>query len=179
MARWRLQRAWVMETALLENQMDEMTDQLAKDYETMNEPTRLTLAFKDLAEKSPSLPLLQRYETRLSRQIQRCQKQLAELRAAMAVIPINTEELLNVPIDPNPRNEHHEQAAQHPDSAAPAAHQPAQAERPRASNSPQSAPLWRHPRWTYFLSDLNQLILKHAPSFRPHFLELLSRIDSV
>jgi hypothetical protein len=56
-----------------------MTDQLDKDYEAMDESRRLTLAFKDLAEKSPSLSLLQRYETRLSRQIQRCQKQLAEI----------------------------------------------------------------------------------------------------
>ena len=86
-ARWHLQRAWVMQTALLENQMDEMTDELAQDYETMNEPTRLTLAFKNLAENAPSLPLLQRYESRLSRQIQRCQKQLADLRAAMADKP--------------------------------------------------------------------------------------------
>ena len=78
-ARWRVQRAWVIDTGLLENQMDEMTDQLDKDYEAMDESRRLTLAFKDLAEKSPSLSLLQRYETRLSRQIQRCQKQLAEI----------------------------------------------------------------------------------------------------
>jgi hypothetical protein len=51
---------------------------------------------------------------------------------------------------------------------------------PAASNpeNPLSAPLWRHPRWTYFLSDLNKLILKEAPAFRPHFLELLKRIDS-
>ena len=94
MARWHLQRAWVMQTALLENQMDEMTDELTRDYETMNEATRLTLAFKNLAEHSPSLSLLQRYESRLSRQIQRCQKQLADLRASMAVNPTNTEEFI-------------------------------------------------------------------------------------
>jgi len=52
-ARWHLLRTWVMQTAVLENQMDEMTDQLARDYETMNEATRLTLAFKNLAENLP------------------------------------------------------------------------------------------------------------------------------
>jgi hypothetical protein len=134
-ARWHLQRAWVMQTALFENQMDEMTDQLARDYETMNEATRLTLAFKDLAEKSPSMPLLQRYEARLSRQIQRCQKQLADLRAATN--PMNTEELSNGPNDPDPTNEHHESAPQHPDSAAPPADQPAQA----TGREPQQPPI--------------------------------------
>ena len=127
-ARWHLQRTWVMQTALLENQMDEMTDQLDQDYETMNEPTRLTLAFKQLADQSPSLPLLHRYETRLSRQIQRCQKQLTDLRAAMAVNPTNMEELANVPSEPNRGNECHQNAAQHPHSAPQAAHQPAQTE---------------------------------------------------
>jgi hypothetical protein len=48
-----------------------------------------------------------------------------------------------------------------------------------SASNPESAPLYRHPRWTYFLADLNETILKHAPSFRPHFLELLDRIDSV
>jgi hypothetical protein len=59
--------------------------------------------------------------------------------------------------------------------------QPINRRKPTAGspNSPLSTPLWRHPRWTYFLSDLNQLILKHTPSFRPHFLELLSRIESI
>ena len=100
----------------------------------MNEATRLTLAFKNLAENSPSLSLLQRYESRLSRQIQRCQKQLADLRAAMAVDPTNTEELLNGPIEPNPTNEHHAQAAQHHS----AARQPINRPRPRAESSAPS-----------------------------------------
>jgi hypothetical protein len=59
--------------------------------------------------------------------------------------------------------------------------QPINRPRPRAegSSNPQSAPLWRHPRWTYFLSDLNEIIMQHTPSLRPHFLELLSRIDTI
>ena len=83
-ARWRLQRAWVMETALFENQMDRMTDQLVRDYETMNTATRLTLAFRELAESSPSAQVLHRYETRLSRQIERCEKRLLLLRKSGA-----------------------------------------------------------------------------------------------
>ena len=41
-ARWRLQRAWTMENALLDNQMDRMMGDLDKDYETMDETTRTT-----------------------------------------------------------------------------------------------------------------------------------------
>jgi hypothetical protein len=132
-ARWRLQRTWVIDTGLLENQMDEMTDQVDKEYETMDESRWLTLAFKDLAEKSPSLSLLQRYESRLSRQIQRCQKQLAELRAISGANPNKTLELSNVPNDPNPGNEHCPDPAEHLDSAPQAAPPHAQA----ASCEPQ------------------------------------------
>ena len=59
--------------------------------------------------------------------------------------------------------------------------QPVNRRKPTAErvSSPQSTPLWRHPRWTYFLADLNGIILKNAPDFRPHFLELLKRIDSI
>jgi hypothetical protein len=119
-ARWRLQRAWVMETSLLENQMDRMTDTLEKDYETMNEGTRLTLAFRDLAEQSPSLSVLQRYESRLSRQFERCLKQLTALRSAS-----KTPELVEMPNDPNPKNEHSQTTAQSLESTPPAASQPA------------------------------------------------------
>jgi hypothetical protein len=87
--------------------------------------------------------------------------------------------LLNVPSDPGPGNEQCQDPAE--TSRFSPAGCPIHRRKPQAasSNSPHSDPLWRHPRWTYFLSDLNLLILKHAPSFRPHFLELLSRIDSV
>jgi len=52
--------------------------------------------------------------------------------------------------------------------------------RPQAASvDPLLAPLDRHPRWTYFLAELNEVIVKHAPSLRPPFLELLNRVDSV
>lgn len=59
--------------------------------------------------------------------------------------------------------------------------QPIHRHNPAAANpqNPLSAPLWKHPRWTYFLLDLDLLIKKNAPDFRPIFLELLDRIDSI
>lgn len=108
-ARWRLQRSWVMESALMDNQMDRMFDDLANDYETMDEPTRATLAFRELAETSPSLALLQRYETRLSRQFDRCLKRLNSLKeaaekAGIVILPIEPKngELLHADELPEP-----------------------------------------------------------------------------
>jgi hypothetical protein len=49
-ARWRQQRAWTIETYLLENQMDRMTNDLEKEYVSIHEATRITLAFRELAE---------------------------------------------------------------------------------------------------------------------------------
>jgi hypothetical protein len=94
-ARWRLQRTWTMETALLESQMDDMTDELERDYENMNDTMRLTLAFKKLADQSPSMQVLQRYERRLTRQLERCQKRLAALRGETGGnLPISLNEIL-------------------------------------------------------------------------------------
>ena len=117
-ARWRLQRAWTMENALLDNQMDRMMGDLDKDYETMDETTRTTLAFRDLAEKSPSLQVLQRYESRLSRQFERCLRRLAALR-------------VTEPGEPNPKNGHSQNANQLPDPAPPPGSQPVPAPGPK------------------------------------------------
>ncbi len=52
--------------------------------------------------------------------------------------------------------------------------------RPQAASiDPLQAPLARHPRWTYFLAELNDVIVKNAPNLRPPFLELLDRVDSI
>ena len=127
-ARWRMQRAWVMETYLLENQMDRMTTDLARDYDSMIEPVRLTLAFRELSDKSPSQSVLHRYENRLSRQLDRCLKRLTALRAGRPPVPEAPSsppilpELVNVPNEPNPKNEHSPvAAAEAPVQPAPAA----------------------------------------------------------
>ena len=121
-ARWRLQRAWLMEAALLDNQMDDMRDDLASEHESTDHATRAALAFRELSEKSPSLPALLRYESRLSRQLDRCLKRLSELRLAR--------KKHDLPSEPNPTNEHlnHDQL-QHPEPTAAADQAPIQATR--------------------------------------------------
>lgn len=126
-ARWRMQRAWIMDTHLLENQMDQQTEAIHQEYEAMNDVTRLTLAFRGLAEKSPSLPLLHRYETSLSRQFERCQKRLDVRRGKSSRTSQETRELSNGPSEPNPNNEQRPPAPQPVESAPPPAPLPAPA----------------------------------------------------
>ena len=99
MCRFRLNRAVFMESALMDHQMDEMAAELAKTLEVADHATTAALGFKKLTETSPALPILHRYETRLSRQFDRCLRRLAALRA---------EEKSELPIDPSPKNEHPE-----------------------------------------------------------------------
>ena len=96
--RWRVQRAWAMQDALVDNQMDHMVNQLAETYEATDEPTRAALAFRKLAEDSPSISVLLRYEARLTRQFDRCLIRLAALRA--------WREKHGMQAEPNPTNEH-------------------------------------------------------------------------
>jgi hypothetical protein len=46
-----------------------------------------------------------------------------------------------------------------------------------ASLNPQFSPLNQHPKWPYFVVDLNELILKHSPHLRDSYRELLKRAD--
>jgi hypothetical protein len=74
--RWRLRRIWSVETALLDLEMDDQEDDIAKDRGDIDEVVRIALAFKSLAENK-GLGLLNRYEARLRRQYEHA---LANLR---------------------------------------------------------------------------------------------------
>jgi hypothetical protein len=97
-ARWRMQRAWVIEGAMMDGQMDKSAPGFQKKYEVADEGIRTADAFADLTKESPSLAVLLRYESRLSRQFDRCVKRLAALRAVPAIV--------GLPTEPNPKNEH-------------------------------------------------------------------------
>ncbi|MGD1071433.1 MAG: hypothetical protein ABSB15_14930 [Bryobacteraceae bacterium] len=61
---WRLQRLWNMERAGFDYEYDQQTG----DCVAMQAPTRFSLAFRGLGDKSRALDLMNRYETRLDRQ---------------------------------------------------------------------------------------------------------------
>jgi hypothetical protein len=75
-ARWRLQRAWLMESAMFELSMDRTEQALEAEFEEADEACRLATAFTHMANEK-GFNLLGRYETRIAR---RYDKALATLR---------------------------------------------------------------------------------------------------
>jgi hypothetical protein len=70
-ARWRLRRAWTVETGLFDIEMDSQAPRLEETFDSFDEGTRLACAFTALADQTRSLALLTRYETRLRRNFER------------------------------------------------------------------------------------------------------------
>ena len=148
-ARWRMRRIQGVETVLWDDEMEANDAALEKEYETMNEPTRVALAFKSLATRTKpgsgggssgtALPVLHRYEARLSRQYDRAWRRLMESRNA------------NLPNEPSPSSQPEEtQHAMELPATAGAHSSPPQAptgpdrghtEGPAAVRSPQVVPV--------------------------------------
>ena len=87
-ARWRQLRLWGIEKAGLEHQMSLQHGE--------NEATRAAVAFQQLSDRSRSLELLNRYESRYDRQFNRALTRLVSLR--------ERREKLNLPNEPSPKN---------------------------------------------------------------------------
>jgi hypothetical protein len=75
-ARWKLTRNWIWQTALLEVEVGKQDPSIGSD------PVITALAFKSLADNSHSLHLLHRYEVSLDRQYSRALNNLLKVRAA-------------------------------------------------------------------------------------------------
>ena len=69
-ARWRLRRAWIVETNLIDEEMHKQSDKLRERYGEFDEGTRIASAFRSLADETNALNLVTRYETRLRRSFQ-------------------------------------------------------------------------------------------------------------
>ena len=79
-ARWRLNRIVAFETATLDHEMDRQRLKLDHDMPALDGSTRAALAFGSLADNSRGLALLNRYEGRLLRTIQKSGEALARLQ---------------------------------------------------------------------------------------------------
>lgn len=79
-ARWRLNRIVAFETASLDLEMDRQRSKVNETAPGVDEATRATMAFRSLAEETTSLNLLQRYEGRLRRSIDRSSAHLERLQ---------------------------------------------------------------------------------------------------
>ena len=86
-ARWRLQRAWAVESASMDDEVAGQSAEIAEKYEQITPDVRTALAFKKLADKSKSPHLLNRYEAKASRQFHRALRDLRELRSDCPPLP--------------------------------------------------------------------------------------------
>ncbi|MCC6538173.1 MAG: hypothetical protein IT162_11510 [Bryobacterales bacterium] len=127
-ARWRQQRLWLIEGALMDKPICTVEPTArAAHGDRRDDRLHLALAFEDLADHSKSLPLLERYEARLSRQYQRCLTQLLALQQL-------TRENAELPNEANPKNEHQPDEKENTNART---DQPASAE----PSAPVSAPV--------------------------------------
>lgn len=80
-ARWRMDRAWSVETALLDVEIARRRSEIEKEFETCDTETRTALAFRALYDQSRTLSGLGRYESRYRRIYDKIVKALQSLRA--------------------------------------------------------------------------------------------------
>jgi hypothetical protein len=123
-ARWKLNRNWMLHTALLEVETEK------QDPAVGSAPVITALAFKSLADSSQSLHLLHRYEVSLDRQYSRALNNLLKVRAARKAAPIE---------DPPPPDIPIEATAPAPESAADAAAEFPEQAFPKEPNLPRQS----------------------------------------
>jgi hypothetical protein len=74
--RWRLRRIGLIESCMLENEMEQSRVSLSWQFERIEDANRLAFAFRNLANGGRALDLLIRYEASLTRAYDRTVKQL-------------------------------------------------------------------------------------------------------
>ena len=123
-ARWRQQRMWAIESAALDDEIEAQRDDVDKMYTLITPDVRTALAFVKIADESRALALINRYESRYSRQFYRALKALKELQSNRPpnASPLQPSETLTdhrplstghclSPNEPNPNSEHPPAAA--------------------------------------------------------------------
>ena len=99
-AAWRLARYASVESGLLNDKMDTQAKWVNRERRDATDSQRVAIAFDSLAEHSPSLSLVNRYQARLHHEYQRILKSLLQIQGMR---PSNEAELPN---RPNPASEH-------------------------------------------------------------------------
>ena len=94
-SKWRQRRLWGIESAMLDLVMDRQHKPLTEQFESVDEPTRLAIAFESAAETG-AMALFHRYETAMRRSWDRALDRLQAMRSKSE----------NFPSEPNPNNEH-------------------------------------------------------------------------
>jgi hypothetical protein len=79
-ARWRLRRLWIIETGMIDREMDRQHTSMSANSERCDEGTRLAGAFETLASPQGPLGLLTTYESRLQRSFNRAVDRLQKIK---------------------------------------------------------------------------------------------------
>jgi hypothetical protein len=96
-SKWRQRRLWLVESATLDLLMDRQKKAVAEEFISVDEPTRLAIAFQSAAQTG--VPgLFHRYETSMRRSWDRALERLESMRAFQ-----------ESPNEPSPTNEHSDQ----------------------------------------------------------------------
>ena len=101
-ARWRQRRAWVLETATLNRQMDRDAENRDEEDESPDHATCLAIAHRSLCDNSRALDRAQRTEARMARMFERSLALLLRLQSVRSNPP-KTKNCVN---EPSPGNEH-------------------------------------------------------------------------
>jgi hypothetical protein len=78
--RWRLRRVGLIESCMLENEMEQSRVHLSWQFTEIGDDNRLAFAFRNLANGGRAMDLLIRYEASLTRAYDRAAKQLDQLQ---------------------------------------------------------------------------------------------------
>lgn len=92
--KWRQRRLWTVESATLDLLMLRQREEIALEFDSIDEATRLAIAFQSTAEKG-AMGLYHRYETSMRRSWDRALDRLESMRAQSGILPT----------EPSPTNE--------------------------------------------------------------------------
>jgi hypothetical protein len=104
-AKWQQRRGWSIQTATLDHRRDLQDADLISKFESLDQPTRLAIAFSAEANDSKALALLLRYESTHRRTYNRAFQGLLDLQAIRKLTETQTPPEQELRNEPNPINE--------------------------------------------------------------------------
>src|SRR5262245_60462626 len=146
-ARWRLRRIWAMETAMFDLEIDRQRKDVEENFSSIDEATRLALAFTELSDNSRALSNLHRYEARLRRLSERATADLMRIHAERKASEQTEQDERNEPKSQPASQAADTSVSPEPESPAPIAN--------RQNEPPDSQPLVLPTRCESLPSDLN------------------------
>lgn len=114
-SKWRQRRLWTVEAATLDLLMQRQCEQIDQEFESIDEATRLAIAFQSTAEKG-AMGLFHRYETSMRRSWDRALDRLESIRSrsgASGKSGVSGKSRV-LPTEPSPKNEQAPPSSQTP-----------------------------------------------------------------